>query len=144
MAAVVIIWSFFALVFFKVTIDAGMNEDITVFATLLMAIVFGGMIFISTSVYATRLFYINAKPKSRSENLTEIIRKTIGPFCIFSTAFIIFSRLIVFGFSKELNRKFRWNGEEEFLWFSIFICIPLFVHYIMILFATYKNTRQIR
>ncbi|PJB73309.1 MAG: hypothetical protein CO093_01060 [Alphaproteobacteria bacterium CG_4_9_14_3_um_filter_47_13] len=143
MAGIIIAWSFFSFIFFKVMIDAGLNSDITVLASLLMAIVFGGIVFFSSGVYAMKLFYINANPGSRSATLGEIIAKTIWPFLLFCAGFIISSRFIVFGFSKKLDREFSgYNGEEEFFWFCLFICIPLIVHYIMVLFPTYQNTAE--
>jgi hypothetical protein len=144
MVGIVGAWSFFSFIFFKVIIDLGMDNDITVFAALLMSIVFGGMFFVSCSVYATRLLYINAEPGSQSANLGEIIKKTIWPFLLFCVGFIISGRLIVLGFSKRLDREIsRWDiGEEGFFWFCIFITIPIIAHYLMILFSTYQNTKR--
>src|SRR5688572_1284413 len=124
MRAIVLAWFFVSFLYFKVVFDAVFYKDLAIIASLLRAISFAILIFFASGVYAVRLFRYNAGPGRVPATLRELVGKTIWPFLGLSIGYAILSRLIIFGFSKNLHgeiRAFSYYGgiQEELMQFIL-------------------------
>jgi len=147
MRGIVLAWFLASLLYFKIAFDAVFYKDISIIASLLMAIAFGVLIFFAAGIYATRLFKYNAVPGRVPATLGALIRQTIWPFLGLSIGYAILSRLIIFGFSKNLHRKirafdYRDNIQEELVQFILIVLIPVLIHYAMCIYQTYHNAKS--
>jgi hypothetical protein len=137
-------WAFVAFIYFKVAFDAVFEYiGISIVASLLMGAIFGGVVFFFSGQYFLKLNKYNAKPKQFQATFWDLISITIWQFLGSVIVYAVISRLVIFGFSKELNRQidiFRRNKlDDDFILFLCLIALPLLVHYIMTLWPTYLN-----
>lgn len=145
MIAIVTGWIFSAFIYFKVAFDASYYHDITIFASLIMAIVLGVTIFFVTASYAIRLLHYNSGNKLNDRvTMLRLIKVTFFPFLCSLLFQLFISRVVIFGFSKDLDKEmeiFNYRGDvsQDFLIFCFVIFIPLFIHYLMCLFPTYYS-----
>lgn len=140
-------WAFVAFLYFKITFDAVFYQDLSVLASLLMGGILGVFIYFISGQYALKLFKYNANPNKFQASLWELISKTKWQFIGSVFAYTIISRLIIFGFSKELSRNIRAfqydvrldEIRDEFILFVCLTIVPLLIHYIISLWPTYQN-----
>jgi hypothetical protein len=147
MGGIILAWAFASFLYFKITFDAVFSRDISIIASLLMAVIFGITVFIASGIYAAKLFRYNAIPGRVSAKLSELLLKTVWPFLGLCVGFTVLTRLIVFGFSKDLTRQirmfdYRGNVEEDFVQFVLIVIAPLLLHYAMCIYPTYFNATR--
>jgi len=147
MIGVIIGWSFFGFLYFKVVFDATFRADLSIISSLLMSIVFGFLVFAASGVYASKLLEFNWTPGRVPARLSQIIGRTFWYFLGMMAVYAIVIRLIIFGFSKRMNNNidlfdYRGNIDEEFIVFLIIIFIPFFIHYAMCVFGTFNNANK--
>jgi hypothetical protein len=147
MRGIVLAWFFVSFLYFKIVFDAVFYQDISIIASFLMAITFAILIFFASGVYAMRLFRYNAVPGRVPATLRELIGKTIWPFLGLSIGYAILSRLIIFGFSKNLHREirafdYRGNIQEELVQFILIVLAPVLIHYAMCIYPTLYNANR--
>lgn len=141
MIGVVAAWTFGAFIYFKVAFDAAMYETISIIASLLLAIVFGIVVFAASGAYAMRLLAYNWTPGRVPVGAGTLIGRTIFHFLGITTVYVIASRLIIFGFSKDISEDIP-MFQEEFLPFVLIVSAPVFAHYVMSVFGTYMNANR--
>lgn len=135
-------WAFAVFLYFKVAFDAAFQyQNISVVASLLMGAIFGFFVFFLSGQYYLKLNKYNTNPNQFQATFWNLVSITIWQFLGSAIAYIVISRLIVFGFSKELNRALE-RGDvltEELVLFVCLSVLPVLVHYIMTLWPTYQN-----
>ncbi|MER9236597.1 hypothetical protein NKI56_32050 [Mesorhizobium sp. M0622] len=145
---IVLGWAFAGLIYFKVAFQAGTSEGTTVLASLLMAAVLGLTVFFASGMYAAKLLAYNWEPGRMRASWGQLVGKTLFWFSMIAFAFVVVSRLIIFGFAEKLSydiRIFRWDRlNDEFVVFVIIAVVPILVHYLMCLFSTHRNANQPR
>jgi hypothetical protein len=149
MNKIILAWGFVTFLYFKIAFDAAFNDGIAIIASLLLAMITSGFVFFASGIYAAKLFRYNAVPGKVQATIGEIVSKTVWPFVGLSVAYIIAARLIIFGFSKRLNREIRFldysdSIREEFIVFAIIMLIPVALHYAMCIYPTCFNANPKR
>ncbi len=147
MRGIILAWVFISFLYFKILFDAVFREDISIIASLLMAIIFGILVFFASGIYAMRLFKYNVVPGRNPATLWELVTKTMWPFVGLSIGYAVVTRLIIFGFSKNINREirafdYRGNIEEEFVQFIMIVLVPVLIHYAMCIYPTHYNANR--
>lgn len=147
MRGIILAWFFISFLYFKVAFDAVFYKDISIIASLLLAIAFAILIFFAAGIYAIRLFKYNAVPGRVPATLGELIKQTIWPFLGLSIGYTVLSRLIIFGFSKDLHREirafdYRGNIEEELVQFVLIVLAPVLIHYAMCIYPTHYSANR--
>lgn len=140
-------WVFILFLYFKIAFDAGFYDDISIIASLLLAIVLGIFIYFVSGAYTFKLMKYHDHPGQIPTKLWRLANQTIWPFLGMCLGSLIVSRLLIFGFSKELNDEIdlfdrRGNVEDEFIMFVFIILIPVLIHYAMSLFPAYLATKR--
>lgn len=148
MIGIVVAWCFGSFLYFKVLFDFVFRSDISIFATFLMSVSLGILIFFSSGVYASKLLRFNLSPGTVPATLSDIIKPTFVPFILFSATYALLCRLIIFGFSKRLHRdidifRYRNKIDEDFIYFLIIVAAPVIIHYVMVVFSTYHNANRV-
>lgn len=133
----VAILSFVVFLYFKVTLDAAFDSNVSVQASLLMAIIWGLLVVLISRVYATVLVSYRTSAVSRVIQFGRSVRRTVVPFILVSAVFTIVSRLVVFGFSKGLSYDLSFYAgyssgkfNEDVFLFSSIILLPFIIHYV--------------
>ena len=73
---------------------------------------------------------------------------TIGPFLGICIVHALLLRLVIFGFSKRLDRDISILGRygdgisEEFIFFLLIVLTPIVLHYLMSVWGTYQNANK--
>jgi hypothetical protein len=75
----------------------------------------------------------------KSPNVSILLNLTILPFIGVFAAYTLLGMLIMFGFSKQLDRfidltDYRGGMDETFIVFLIIMFFPVFIRYVMCLF----------
>ncbi|MCA3364950.1 MAG: hypothetical protein INF79_04960 [Roseomonas sp.] len=140
-------WGFAMFLWTKVLFEAFFYDGITVLGALLIAIVFAIFVFCFSGLSAQKFFPVNAFPGQVKVDLSLLIRKSIVSFFSCSLVFLVVSRLIILGFSEDLNRRltvFAWNGSlsEKFVYFLVILFVPCFLFYLFVLFGTAQNSKR--
>jgi len=148
MIGIVVAWCFGSLLYFKVLFDFVFWSDISIFATFLMSIFLGILIFFSSGRYASKLLRFNWSPGTVPATLSDIIKPTFFPFILFLSTYALLCRLIIFGFSKKLHKdidifNYRNKIDEDFIYFLLIASAPVIIHYIMVVFSTYHNANRV-
>lgn len=147
MAFIVGGWGFASFLYFKVMFDFMFTRDISVLAALLMAICFAVVLFTATGFYARKFYAYNAAPGRHEADWLTVILKSI-PILFFSwIVFAAMARLIIYGFSKNLDMWIdfmKYNGEldKDFITFMWIVFLPFIPHWGMVIFGTMSNTRK--
>ena len=148
MIAVVAIWSFVSFVFFKVCFDFAYYKDISIVAALLLGIGIGAVIFAASGVYAHGLLKYNWTPGRVTATVGQLLRPTIIPMLLFAMAYGTVARLVIFGFSKSLNKEIRVftrygdDLDKTFIVFAAIISAPILLHYVMCIAETYRTANK--
>ena len=149
MIGILIGWTFASFLYFKVAFDSLFNESISIVAALLLAVMVGVYVLIGSYLQANQLLRYNWSPGAVPAKLSELVAKTLISFLALSAVFVLISRAIIFGFSKNLSSDIKlltWRGgvDESVIMFLIIVLVPLFLHYAMSLFGTYNNANASR
>jgi hypothetical protein len=136
MLAVFLGWAFASFIYFKISFDFALR-DISIIASLLLYLLLAASVYIASGIYSARLLPFTTGMKS--PNVSILLNLTILPFIGVFAAYTLLGRLIMFGFSKQLDRfidltDFRGGMDEIFIVFLIIMFFPVFIHYVMCLF----------
>lgn len=140
MIGLVLGWGFAAFLYFKIVMDAAFYSGVSVIASLLMATILALLVFFISGVYAIKLASFRFDKTASDGSWGSILGRTILPFILSAIGYFVVSRLVVFGFSKDLSKHLRMFGyrgqlEEDFVVFAIIVIAPVVIHYLMILFS---------
>ena len=134
-------WTVGSMVFYKIAMDAAFNRDISVVASAILGLM------VASSVYISARFYV--LPYGR--HLARLALGTPSNFFLACVPIwvvsvlsnVILGKLVVFGFSKNLNYvfgrdvffRFSYHYMDENYIFWAIIGIPITVHLILILLS---------
>ena len=147
MAGLLIAWVIGTFLYFKIVIDWAFDADIMISAAILIAILEGTSAIFVVGLHAVQLLNYDWATGYISTGFRTTVRKTA--LILFATMLfnIICARLIIFGFSGELNgeiRNFCQTGclvHGTILKFSVIIIIPLLFHYAAAVAGTYRTAK---
>jgi hypothetical protein len=149
MLGIVLGWAFAAFIYFKVALDASFYRGVSVLGALIMAGILGVLVLFSSGFYTVQLAKYNVRALASGHSVAKAIGYTVLVFVISTVAYIAISRLVVFGFSKELSREigtaiYRRRGfDERFITFALITALPLALHYVLILFNSKRMGRDL-
>ncbi|MCM2286837.1 MAG: hypothetical protein NDI81_18795 [Desulfobacula sp.] len=147
---VLIVWGVLSFIYYKVALDAIFNYyGISIIAALLLGCMVSLLIFFSGQFYASKMGKHLAKIRLGLEKESNFWAHSLGIWFMTSLLFSVVGKLIIFGFSKKLNRKlgdelFFGGGRyfDETITFLIIILIPLAINYLLII-STVKLQEKI-
>jgi len=127
---VAIVSAFATFLYIKIAFDFFFWAEITVLAALIMGIITGATIFMMSHMYELRV--ADFVPSS----FTQILSRTLWVLILCAVVHLIASRLIIYGFSKDLDgqldRLFYQNRiEKDAITFIILTIVPITIHYAM-------------
>lgn len=141
-------WGVGAMIFFKVAMDAAFYKDISIIGSALLALMVAATLFISAGFYAVKFGQHQARVLLGTASNFLFACLPIWIVTVLSN--IILGKLIVFGFSKKLNRDL--GGDvfydlgrsflDESLLFAAIIAIPITLHLLMILMSARRPDRE--
>ncbi|RZT91074.1 hypothetical protein EV681_4597 [Advenella incenata] len=146
MLGLMTIWGFGAFIFYKVAYGVMAHSGITVLASLLMAVALSLSLFIMMRFNAIEILRYQADPIPASgsrSTLHSLYIRLVKIFIVGSIAFALLSKLVVFGFSSDLNGYLGWRRNvlfssgrlEESISFILIAIAPMFIHFIIIIFG---------
>lgn len=133
-------WGFGAFLYFKIAISAaqfGADSELTVLSSLLISIIFCVTLSFITDVYAQKLLF-----GADTKNKKDTIRLTFGNYLIASIIFGIIARLIIFGFSRNLNDDIY--GDREEMGLISILLLPLLLHYLTVIVASNAKIKSLK
>ena len=141
-------WFLGAFIFYKVSFDAAFYKDISIIAALILAVIFTIIIHYNSFFYAMKMGIHLARKNFSQPSIYFFLSAPI--FFISSAAICLVSKVIVYGFSKDLNKNL--GGEIFFDLASrsykaetlVFIAIsiaPIILHYFIILLSVHLRDR---
>lgn len=147
MAGLLIAWVIGTFVYFKITIDWAFDADIMISAAVLIAILEGASTVFVAGLHAVQLLNYDWANGSIFSGFRSAIAKT--SLSLFATLLfnVVFARLIIFWFSKDLNHEiqnFCQSGcfvHGTIVKFTLIIIIPLVINYTIIVFGTYRTAK---
>lgn len=147
MAGLLIAWVIGTFVYFKVVIDWAFDADIMIGAAVLIAALEGASTVFVGGLHAVQLLNYDWTRGSISSGFRSAMAKT----SLVLTATILFNivgaRLIIFGFSEDLNQEvqnFCQSGcfvHGTFVKFTLIVIFPLLLHYVLLVFRTYRAAK---
>ena len=148
MAGLLFAWVIGTFLYFKIVIDWAFDADIMISAAVLIAILEGISTIFIGALHAIQLLNYDCTIGSIFTGFRTTVRKTVLILVATMLFNIICARLIIFGFSRELNREiqnFCKTGclvHGTILKFSLIIIIPLLLHYAVVVAGTYRTAKQ--
>ena len=150
MKTIIAIWGFGLLIYFKVAFDIFYRADITIFAAFLCTIAATTTIFIASGLYSLRTLKWNWTPGAQKGTVGELLKRTLPLFLFSSIICALIIRLIIFGFSKRLDRDIDLMGgygsrrriSEEFAIFMVVVIAPLLIHYLISIAHVVSNMKK--
>ena len=141
-------WVFFTFLYLKIALDALFYNDVSVLAALLMGGVLGTVIVFVSGIYSIQLIRYNVRSLAKGYSAGGAVWRTLLPFAVAVAVYVAISRLIVFGFSKNLHRElgrvfdYRHNLNDDFAMFAAVVFAPLALHYLMVIFHGQRVGRE--
>ena len=83
MVAIIAIWAFGLLIYFKVTFDIAYRADITIFAAFLCTALTTAIIFVVSGFYSARTLKWNWNPGTEKGTLRDLLKRTGPMFLLF-------------------------------------------------------------
>ena len=141
-----LLWGILGFVFYKIVYDVSFHHNLTITASVLLALLSVGLVNLSSMVYANQ-FTIAKMNAAKNRNWFVIFARAAFMITIVSVVInIAVSRLIIFGFSKRLNGEIEfyktYDGLEDF-YIMLAICafVPV-MHYFSVLFLADKSAKK--
>ena len=141
--SVILTWSFISFLYFKIAFDAAFNADLSIIASLILSLLFGITAFSSLFFYSARICYSDWLPRRLPLRFSEVSGRTIWHFLGITTLYALFARMIIFGFSKNMNREidifdYRGHIEGEFIRYLVIVTTPSFLLYAICIFLALR------
>jgi hypothetical protein len=140
-------WAFGMFLWTKVMFEA-FRSGITVLGALLIAILFAIFIYLFSSRSEKIFESVKNSPTQSKINFYYLLQKSFMLFLVYSLSFIFLARLVIVGFSQELNREMeflnlnRYNFPQ-FVYFVTIMLLPCGLFYVFNLFRALKNPSKI-
>jgi hypothetical protein len=134
-------WIFSVFIYVKVAFALTYREGANVLTALLIAIVFGLVIFVTTFFYARNLMRFTVFNLSRVPGWTAVIRRTLIPFLIALILYLAVARFIVIGFDRQFNQDMTGWGRSP-IPFLFVVGAPLVLHYLMVIWPVARGTQS--
>lgn len=147
MAGLLIAWVVGTFLYFKIVIDWAFDADIMVSAAILIAILEGVSTVFVAGLYAVQLLNYDWENGSMFSGFRSAMAKTSLSLLATVLLNVVCARLIIFGFSKDLNHEiqnFCQSGcfiHGTIVKFTIIIVFPLLLHYTILVFGTYRTAK---
>ncbi len=140
-------WWFASFLYFKIILDAVFGNDLSIFGAIILGVIMALVVFVFSAWYAMRLLPYNWTPGAVPVGLSTVVGRTLVPFFVALVGAWVIFRLVIFGFSKDLDQELRftnWRGEiaDGFYYFLFWTALPVLLHYVMCVFATYVNANR--
>lgn len=147
MAGLLIGWVIGTFVYFKLVIDWAFDADIMISAAVLIAALEGASTLFVGGLHAVQLLNYDWARGSVFLGFRSTMAKTGLVLTATILLNIVGARLIIFGFSDDLNQEvqnFCLSGcfvHGTFVKFTLIIIFPLLVHYVLLVVRTYRAAK---
>lgn len=143
-------WGFGAFIVYKTVMDAAFYPDISIVAAFILGVITSASVFFGSGFYAARLgIYLARIRLGETPNLFGLMAPVFGVLALLN---IVVGKIVVFGFSKEMN-DYELGGDVFFeftdsvgeaLVFSFIILIPLTANFASIIYGCRMQERLFR
>lgn len=142
-------WLIGAFVYFKIGLDFAFYRDVSIVGALLLAIMFGLSLLATSYMYATNMGKHLARIRLNQD--TQFYPLTLGVYAAAAAVNVVLGKMLVFGFSKNLNRelgndllfRFRYHTDETMV-FALLIVAPITLHYILSMYGVHLKTVEMQ
>ncbi|OHV81981.1 hypothetical protein [Mesorhizobium sp. ORS 3428] len=147
MAGLLIGWGIGTFVYFKIVMDWVFDADITLTAAALITALEAALAIFVTGLHAVQLLNYDWTRSSLLLGFRTAVARTALVLVATILFDIVCARLVVYGFSKDLNleiQNFCRSGcfvHGTILRFSLIVTVPLLLHYAIMVVGTYRTAR---
>lgn len=148
MTSVIGLWGFSSFIFFKIALDFALGATVAITCAMLLGLIVGCTIFQGMRFYAFAAgkHFARIKFGQRSSYFLSVFKVWL----IIAISNILLAKMIVFGFSKELNSvlgrdllfDFSDYYLQENLIFSAVIIFPVTLHFLAILHSVLSSSTK--
>lgn len=141
-------WAIGVFLFLEIAMDWVFESDVSLTAALLIVVLEGAAVMLVTAVHSVHLLNYEWANGSLRKGFQTAVARTAVIFAATSLFQIVLARLIIFAFSKDLNREiqnFCQTGcvvHGTILWFGAIVTAPLLVQYAICIVGTYRTVRR--
>ena len=138
-AGLTLLWAVGSFVYFKVSLDAAFRSDATVTAALLLGVLTAVTIYFNGFFYATKLGQHLARV--RLGKASGFFGPALSVWAVSAVANSLMAKLLIFGFSKRLNRElgndilFDSYRAEEGILFLALVLVPLVLQLFLVVIS---------